>query len=313
MKRRGGLIFLQLSVRDLLTQEDFALLTIEARGLLFDLILRCASNGSVPASPAELGRIIGAPTEKIAELLPTLSGFVAEKSGRLDVPMLDIERRRVRERSEKKARGGRESGKRRREAAIERKQKQEYMNTCSTIDEVNVNVNGNVNVNKCSGGPFGPAGTHSSDALLENPVPCTDPAGAPDAALAVGALASGAGCFEDGDPYLNMTPTERAADRLKALDAIDFARVKLSTAPRGALDELTKAKLVEYFAAGPSSENFRAGLHVLRRRCAGKGGEWYERVAADLAAGNHQNLSPIERFDLAVAAADEALRAAKEA
>ena len=188
--------------------------------------------------------------------------------------------------------------------------------------------------------------THPSWKSSGVPTHCTDPAGAPSAELGVGRLADGAGCsadsgpdphpiphsdsaahFEDGDPRASMTVEEREQDALESRRLFEIAweklgaaprrelaeRAKLETSPRGALDGGVKVKLVEYFAAGPDADLFRVGLHVLRRRCGGKGGEWYERVAADLAAGNHQNLSPIERFDLAVAAADEALRAAKEA
>ena len=129
--KASGYPFLNLAVRDILTLENYAMLPLEARGLLFDLIMRVWSNGSVPASPADLARLVGAPPEQIAELLPRLAAFTAEKGGRINLPMLEAERRRVHERTEKKARAGAESGRKRREAATERKQIQMNMNTCS--------------------------------------------------------------------------------------------------------------------------------------------------------------------------------------
>ena len=368
--RKGGYPFLQLAVRDLLTREDYQLLTLEAKGLLFDCILRSWSNGSISSSPADLGRLVGAPPEQVAAVLPLIAGFCSAKSGRLVLPMLDAERRRVRERSEKKAHGGRVSGNRRREAAAERKRKQELVNACSTTVEQTGTGTGtgteHEQEQKRSGGRFTTTGTRFSDALLEAPVLCTDLAGAPDAALAVGALASGAGCsadrgpdphptpheerapfgsaaaaagalqnpdpdsaahFETGDPRASMTPEERESDLLESRRLFDITRsklgaaprgpldqrTKLNTPPRGTLDERAKTKLVEFFAAGPRSESYNAGLLVLRQRCVGQNDEWYRFVADELAGGNHQELPPIERFDAAVAVAHEALRGAKEA
>ena len=136
MMHEGGYPFLQLAVRDLLTREEFQLLTLEGKGLLFDLILRVWTNGSVPSSPPDLARLVGAPPEQIDNILSRLADFTDEKNGRLTLPMLDAERRRVRELTEKKARGGVKSGESRRAAAAERTQKQEDMNTCSTPVEL---------------------------------------------------------------------------------------------------------------------------------------------------------------------------------
>jgi len=98
MKRTENFFCFSITPKDFLSSEDFLLLSFEAKGFLFHALLSCWANGSLPAAPPDLGRLLGAPPEQIAELLPTLTRYFAtDNKGRLTCPILDAERRRVRE------------------------------------------------------------------------------------------------------------------------------------------------------------------------------------------------------------------------
>ncbi|MGD1047606.1 MAG: hypothetical protein ABR899_02495 [Candidatus Krumholzibacteriaceae bacterium] len=101
MKATENFFCFSITPKDFLASEDFLLLSLEQKGLLFHAMLICWANGSIPAAPAELGRLLGAPPEQIAELLPSLTRYFSTKGDRLVCPFLDAERHRVREVSRK--------------------------------------------------------------------------------------------------------------------------------------------------------------------------------------------------------------------
>jgi hypothetical protein len=80
------------------------------------------------------------------------------------------------------------------------------------------------------------------------------------------------------------------------------------TAIRGKLDDELKKTLVEEAAPAKGISGRRLAVNTLRNRCPGKPREWYERVAEGLnnGIGSRTDLSAIERFDLAMQAADKA-------
>lgn len=125
MKKNNRLFYYRLHTKDFLASEDFLLLSLEAKGLLFHCLMSCWANGSLPASPPELARLISAPPEQVNSILPTLlSTFFREKRGRLTCPLLEAERRRTKETSKKNT-----------EAAYERwkEEKKHQDDTCARI------------------------------------------------------------------------------------------------------------------------------------------------------------------------------------
>lgn len=101
MKQFENFFCFSITPKDFLASEDFLLLSLEQKGLLFHALLTSWANGSLPAAPAELGRLLGAPPEQIAELLPSLTRYFSANGDRLTCPSLDAERRRVQQVSKK--------------------------------------------------------------------------------------------------------------------------------------------------------------------------------------------------------------------
>jgi uncharacterized protein YdaU (DUF1376 family) len=138
VKPTGEYPFLSIEVKRFIGEEAVDLLPLDAFGLLTRCIFRAWREGSVPATAADLARLVGSTTNKIERLLPSVSAFYVEDNGRLTFPLVEKERERVTGMLADKSRAGTRSAQKRAEdkkkrAEYRRKLKeQKGVNTCST-------------------------------------------------------------------------------------------------------------------------------------------------------------------------------------
>jgi uncharacterized protein YdaU (DUF1376 family) len=104
MEPNRKLWYLRIPAKEILSREDFLLLSLEAKGLLCHCILSAACNGSLPSAPSELARVVGASTDQVESLLPSIARFFYPRGGRLVCPMVEAERRRATDISKKNSR-----------------------------------------------------------------------------------------------------------------------------------------------------------------------------------------------------------------
>ena len=84
----------------------YRLLSLAERGLLYSLRLECWCNGSMPADPAKLARILGYDAGEVAAALPRLEPFFDDADGALTCPELDDYRAYLDERRARQSEGG---------------------------------------------------------------------------------------------------------------------------------------------------------------------------------------------------------------
>lgn len=90
----------------MLASTDFRLMSLAGRGLLYTVRLECWVNGSVPASPAKLARLLCVEPEEAEAALAEIRPFTICDGDRLRCPELDAYRRHLDERRQRLSDGG---------------------------------------------------------------------------------------------------------------------------------------------------------------------------------------------------------------
>ena len=90
----------------MMARTDYRLLSLAERGLLYSLRLECWCNGSMPADPAKLARVLGFDPAEVAAALPRLEPFFDDADGALTCPELDDYRAYLDERRARQSEGG---------------------------------------------------------------------------------------------------------------------------------------------------------------------------------------------------------------
>jgi hypothetical protein len=90
----------------MLARSDFRALDLVARGLLYTLRLECWVNGSVPADPMRLAKVLGLQAEGVRTALPELAPFFKVKGSDLTCPELDDYRAHLEDRRRRQSAGG---------------------------------------------------------------------------------------------------------------------------------------------------------------------------------------------------------------
>lgn len=96
----------------MMARTDYRLLTLAERGLLYSLRLECWVNGSMPADPAKLSRVLGFDPAEVAAALPSLEPFFDVADGVLRCPELDAYRAHLDERRARQSEGGKRGAER---------------------------------------------------------------------------------------------------------------------------------------------------------------------------------------------------------
>jgi hypothetical protein len=91
----------------MMARTDYRVMSLEARGLLYTLRLECWVNGSLPAEPALLGRVLGYAGEQMERSLPEICRFFAFNDGQIRCPELDDYRVHLEDRRQRQSEGGR--------------------------------------------------------------------------------------------------------------------------------------------------------------------------------------------------------------
>jgi hypothetical protein len=91
----------------MMARTDYRVMSLQARGLLYTLRLECWVNGSLPADPVVLGRVLGYPWEQIEQALPEVTRFFAFADGQIRCPELDDYRAHLEDRRQRQSEGGR--------------------------------------------------------------------------------------------------------------------------------------------------------------------------------------------------------------
>jgi hypothetical protein len=91
----------------MMARTDYRVMSLQARGLLYTLRLECWVNGSLPADPVVLGRVLGYSSEQVERALPELSRFFAFANGQIRCPELDDYRAHLDDRRQRQSEGGR--------------------------------------------------------------------------------------------------------------------------------------------------------------------------------------------------------------
>lgn len=91
----------------MMARTDYRVLSLEGRGLLYTLRNECWVNGTLPADPATLARVLGYPLDQVARALPELRPFFVTLGGMLRCPDLDDYRQHLEDRRERQSAGGR--------------------------------------------------------------------------------------------------------------------------------------------------------------------------------------------------------------
>lgn len=85
----------------------YRVMSLEGRGLLYTLRLECWVNGSVPADPRTLARVLGYPQEQIEAALPEVLPLMRVAGDAIHCPELDDYRDHLEERRQRQSEGGR--------------------------------------------------------------------------------------------------------------------------------------------------------------------------------------------------------------
>ena len=91
----------------MMARTAYRVMSMEARGLLYTLRLECWVNGSLPADPATLARVLAYPVEQLERTLPEVSALFTFCDGVIRCPELDDYRAHLEERRQRQAAGGR--------------------------------------------------------------------------------------------------------------------------------------------------------------------------------------------------------------
>lgn len=91
----------------MMARNDYRVMSMEARGLLFTMRLECWMNGRLPSSPAKLARVLGFSVEQVNRALPEVGAFFNEEADALRCPELDDYRAHLQDRRDWQAAGGR--------------------------------------------------------------------------------------------------------------------------------------------------------------------------------------------------------------
>jgi uncharacterized protein YdaU (DUF1376 family) len=91
----------------MMARTAYRVLSLEGRGLLYSMRLECWVNGSLPAHPATLARVLGFTAEQVARALPELAEFFVPDGGTLRCPELDNYRAHLEDRKARQSAGGR--------------------------------------------------------------------------------------------------------------------------------------------------------------------------------------------------------------
>ena len=90
----------------MLANNDFRMMSLSSRGLLYTLRLEYWLGNPLPADPLRLGRILGFHTEEIKRALSELGGLVTINDGIVTIPELADYRKYLEERRNKQSVGG---------------------------------------------------------------------------------------------------------------------------------------------------------------------------------------------------------------
>jgi hypothetical protein len=90
----------------MMARTAYRLLSLEERGLLFTMRLECWVNGSLPASPTVLARVLRYDAGQIERALPALSPFFTYTDGLVRCPELDDYRTHLDDRRKRQSEGG---------------------------------------------------------------------------------------------------------------------------------------------------------------------------------------------------------------
>jgi len=91
----------------MMARTAYRVMSLEARGLLYSLRLECWVNGSVPADPRTLARVLGYPPEQIEAALPEVLPLLRITDDVIRCPELDDYRDHLDERRQRQSDGGR--------------------------------------------------------------------------------------------------------------------------------------------------------------------------------------------------------------
>ena len=81
--KRDSLFYFRVLPKDFLASEDFILLSLEQKGLLFHAMMACWANGSLPEAPTDLGRILALPRNRSKSCSPPSLVSLRRKTGAL--------------------------------------------------------------------------------------------------------------------------------------------------------------------------------------------------------------------------------------
>lgn len=90
----------------MLANNDFRMMSLASRGLLYTLRLEYWLGNPLPADPLQLGKILGFDSSQVALALQELGGLVMLKDGKVNIAELDDYRRYLDERRKKQSAGG---------------------------------------------------------------------------------------------------------------------------------------------------------------------------------------------------------------
>ena len=90
----------------MMARTAYRVMSLEARGLLYSLRLECWVNGSVPADPRTLARVLGYGVEQIEAALPEVMPLFMTEGGAIRCPELDDYRTHLDDRRMRQSAGG---------------------------------------------------------------------------------------------------------------------------------------------------------------------------------------------------------------
>jgi len=103
----------QFYASDTIADEAFKLLSLEERGLWITMLAQCWVNGSVPADPTALGKVLGLEAGLVSRSLSPVSQLFGQKEGRFYSADLERQRDMYAERQLERQRAGRKGARQR--------------------------------------------------------------------------------------------------------------------------------------------------------------------------------------------------------
>lgn len=91
---------------NMMAKQEYRLLNLQERGLLFSLRLECWVNRTLPENPACLAKVLGFDVAEVTAALPKILPFFAAQSGQIICPELEGYREHLDDRRARQAAGG---------------------------------------------------------------------------------------------------------------------------------------------------------------------------------------------------------------